>query len=138
MTIELVDQLARHRSGGEMLRYWKQQPMPAGDFVLERMGKEVENSVATLRAASAGTVHEEAALTPESVGKFRMGGEVHQWMYDRLSLAKLLEEAGFAEVAKCTATGSGISGWASYQLDADESGRVRKPDSLFVEARKPA
>ena len=32
----------------------------------------------------------------------------------------------------------GNLGWASYQLDADESGRVRKPDSLFVEARKPA
>jgi cephalosporin hydroxylase/predicted SAM-dependent methyltransferase len=138
MIIELVDQLARHRSGGEMLRYWKQQPMPAEDFVMERMGQEAEKSVSTFRAAPKGEVREETALTPESVGKFRMRGEVHQWMYDRLSLSKLLEEAGFAEVAKCTATGSGISGWANYQLDSDESGRVRKPDSLFVEARKPA
>jgi cephalosporin hydroxylase/predicted SAM-dependent methyltransferase len=137
MIIELVDQLARHRSGGEMLDYFRRQPMPAGDFVVERMGKMAENSAAAARAAPKGVVREEPALTAESVGKFRMRGEVHQWMYDRLSLSQLLQEAGFEGFAQCTATGSQIPSWSSYHLDSDESGRVRKPDSLFVEAWKP-
>lgn len=33
--IELLDQLVRHQSGGEMLKYWCQSDVPADDFVAE-------------------------------------------------------------------------------------------------------
>jgi hypothetical protein len=36
-----------------------------------------------------------------------------------------------------TATESSLQNWSEYHLDTDEFGRVRKPDSLFIEARKP-
>jgi hypothetical protein len=72
------------------------------------------------------------------VGQFRLSGEVHQWMYDRLSLGRLLSSAGFSDIRVCKAAESVITDFASYGLDADAQGNVRKPDSLFMEARKLA
>src|SRR5947207_6357043 len=40
------------------------------------------------------------------IGYFRMSGEVHQWMYDRHSLAKLLVDVGFANPLQQTAASS--------------------------------
>ena len=58
-------------------------------------------------------------------------------MYDRFSLRRLLTETGFVEAAVTTASDSRIEGFAAYGLDVEAGGQVRKPDSLFVEARKP-
>ena len=135
MTIELLDQLTRDRSGGEMLRYWRRDPMPAGDFVLERLGAEARDSVAKMRGRNAPT---EPEPTPQQAAKFRASGEIHRWMYDRLSLRLLLEQCGFDEVTVCTAHESRIPDFARFALDTESDGAVRKPDSLFVEARKPA
>jgi hypothetical protein len=69
-------------------------------------------------------------------GRFRQSGEVHRWMYDRISLAALLEEVGFADARVCGAGESRITGFDSYQLDRDETQVARKPDSLYLEAVK--
>jgi len=79
-------------------------------------------------------------LSPEDrealqIGKFRVGGEVHQWMYDRYSLKKLLLESGFCTVKIKDGYNSEIPNWEKYHLDLVD-GEVRKPDSLFMEARK--
>lgn len=137
MILELVDQLTRHRSGGRMLEYWKQNPMPAEALVISRLGREVMNFIEGRRSQEVTIKEDVEALTVETVGAFRLGGEVHQWMYDRLSLGRLLAEAGFEGIEVKSAVESGIAGFAGYELDADEVGRVRKPDSLFMEARKP-
>jgi predicted SAM-dependent methyltransferase len=70
-----------------------------------------------------------------AIGKFRLGGEIHQWMYDRFSLAKLLRETGFSEIKVCKASESRIENWNTYELDHRE-GNVFKPDSLFMEGVK--
>lgn len=69
------------------------------------------------------------------IGRFRLGGEVHQWMYDRYSLDKLLKECGFTDVWVTTAFESRIAEWNRYELESKD-GVVHKPDSLFMEARK--
>lgn len=138
MTYELVDQLARHRSGGEMMDYWKQQPMPAEEFVVSRLGNEVAGYISDFRSKPPVTEARPTPPTVHSVGTFRLGGEVHQWMYDRVSLARILVSAGFTNVRVCKADESAISNFSSYELDTDETGAVRKPDSLFIEAIKPA
>jgi predicted SAM-dependent methyltransferase len=69
------------------------------------------------------------------IGEFRLGGEIHQWMYDRYSLSKLLMDVGFGAIEVCTAFNSEIRNWEDYQLDVID-GEVRKPDSIFIEARK--
>lgn len=70
------------------------------------------------------------------VGRFRKSGEVHQWMYDRYSLAKLLVETGFVEPEVMGPAESTIPNWTTYNLDTDTEGLVCKPDSLYMEAVK--
>jgi predicted SAM-dependent methyltransferase len=71
------------------------------------------------------------------IGQFRLSGEVHQWMYDRYSLAKLLELTGFQHIIQQTATASSIPNWTSFNLDTEPDGSIYKPDSLYMEAIKP-
>ncbi len=71
------------------------------------------------------------------LGRFRNAGEIHQWMYDSYSLARLLSAAGFADFRQYAATESRFPGWVDYHLDTEPDGRVYKPDSLFVESIKP-
>lgn len=72
------------------------------------------------------------------IGRFRQNGEVHQWMYDRYSLAKLLEDCGFQQIVQRTAAESYIPNWTDFNLDTELDGSVYKPDSLFMEAIKSA
>jgi predicted SAM-dependent methyltransferase len=69
------------------------------------------------------------------IGRFRLGGEIHQWMYDRYSLSELLSQVGFTQINVCSAFESQIQNWETYQLDVI-NGEIRKPDSLFIEAKK--
>jgi glycosyltransferase involved in cell wall biosynthesis/predicted SAM-dependent methyltransferase len=138
--LELLDQMVRNFSGGSMLEYWRQNPMPAKNFVIERMGSEVKDSIKRIRSSSDETQsasHSTITLDPLKIGQFRLSGEVHQWMYDRYSLYKLLQEAGFQDIHVCSADESGIPDFNSYLLDIEADGSIRKPDSLFMEARKP-
>ena len=70
-----------------------------------------------------------------SIGKFRLGGEIHQWMYDRFSLSRLLGEIGFSEMKVKDAFSSKIEDWTRYELES-KNGIIYKPDSLFMEAVK--
>jgi len=141
LTLELMDQMVREESGGEMLKYWQLDPMPAEEFVIERAGREVLQFIESYRAkALSGAPAPPAPHQPpklEEVAKFRTGGEVHKWMYDRWSLRVLLERTGFDEIRVCAASESRIPDFARYRLDLNEDGSARKPDSLFMEARKP-
>jgi hypothetical protein len=70
-------------------------------------------------------------------GRFRSSGEIHRWMYDRVSLTRLLREVGFDEPTVCRADESRIPEFDSFQLDRVD-GFARKPDSLYIEAIKPS
>lgn len=76
--------------------------------------------------------------TALQIGRFRQSGEVHQWMYDRYSLATLLKKYSWENIIQRTATESYITKWSSFNLDTEPDGSVYKPDSLFMEAMKPA
>ncbi len=136
MILELIDQLAREKCGGEMLRYWRQTPMPAESFVIARMGREVLRVIEKLRSKKRAADASVEDSTPAAAATFRNSGEVHRWMYDRVSLRALLEKSDFAEMRICSSTESRIPDFASFGLDASD-GEVRKPDSLFVEAIVP-
>ncbi len=157
MRLELVDQIARTKSGGEMGRVVARDHLPNRDFVRQRIGAELLGS-GTARKNSktfAGRVVSElgrlrrslaASLCYLSAGRrgydafqegwFRQSGEVHRWMYDRLSLCRLLTEVGFANPTVMTCHTSQIKGFAQFELD-EVAGEPRKPDSFYVEAIKP-
>jgi hypothetical protein len=170
MTIELLDQTVREQSGGGMIDFLRQQPLPNEPFVLSRIGEEGRNLLRSIRgeqkifAASSKTAAPPAPrfwrrclsrlacgvrrrliarlLGPDgqhavTIGQFRLSGEVHQWMYDRVSLARRLTEAGFVEPQKKHINESRIHGWPSFGLEALPDGTPRKPDLFCMEAINP-
>lgn len=160
MKLELLDQLVRQRSGGQMGRYIAGGDAANMDFVADRLGHEIVlcDPKPQLHAAadepwwqrSKKTIalfrHRMARrfvrwmLGPDAVeafdeGMFRRQGEIHRWMYDRFSLRELFLEAGFESFEVCGAQTSRIKNFLSFELDSF-GGEVRKPDSIFVEAVK--
>jgi SAM-dependent methyltransferase len=163
--LELYDQVARESSGGGMLDYLRQNPLPNEAFVYERIGEEGRQLVQSFRRPRAyggrslpkylrqlrgrlgalpGAVRrrlvsrllgsdDRRAL---AIGRFRLAGEVHQWMYDRYSLARLLGQAGFHDPQLQDASTSRIPNWTSFHLDVLPDGQVIKPDLFFMEATK--
>lgn len=157
MSIELLDQMVREKSGGEMLAYLSQKSIPAEEFILKRLGKEavkiIERSRSAKKPDSKNELDERRSNglsilkqllkrvslwnrhDPQTL-VFRKGGEVHRWMYDSLSLRRLLAAAGFVEIIQRTAKESYIQGWEKNNLDTEADGSIYKPDSFYMEARK--
>lgn len=115
--------------------------MPCENYVIKRMGQEVKNflnnfrSKASTNTASGSLAEEQSeAGAPSAALMF----ERHRWLYDRLSLARLLAEIGFREIEVCAHDVSRIPDHKSYHLDTLEDGQIRKPDSFFMEGVKPA
>ena len=71
---------------------------------------------------------------------FRMtsvgNGYKHRWMYDGDTLKAFLVDNGFKDPHMARFDESAIQNWASYHLDVNYDGSVRRPDSVFVEAWK--
>jgi predicted SAM-dependent methyltransferase len=178
ITLELLDQLVRDKTGGEMERYLRSKALTNADYVIARIGPDaasymgvqtsnghcsntdsggssgsvaqsvralITRVVKTIRGNLGSAGHIRMNLCKILFGKrgeeavreglFRRSGECHRWMYDRFSLRQLLEQCGFSEVRTCTAFESRIAGFASFGLDVVD-GKVRKPDSLFMEGVK--
>jgi predicted SAM-dependent methyltransferase len=161
MLLELLDQMVRESSGGEMKNFLVDRNIPNKSFVKSRMGKWAEsywnppnrtpsspesvaprpghrasrlrkyNAIRTIIGLLGGNEHRSAF----EEGHFRQAGEVHRWMYDRYSLRVLMEEVGMEGVQTCKGDESRIPRFGSYGLDVVD-GQVRKPDSLFMEGRK--
>lgn len=137
MVIELIDQLTRRASGGEMIKWWKKQPCPQQDFIFERLGDEarkwIKNNAGKHEMPNSERL---PALEPFQV-EFLLSGEQHRWMYDRITLKNLLSQFGFTEIVKQKFNTSLRPDILKYKLDTGENGKIRKPDSLFMEAIKP-
>jgi ubiquinone/menaquinone biosynthesis C-methylase UbiE len=70
-------------------------------------------------------------------GDARRRGETHQWMYDRINLRGLLEEAGFREIEQVDYKTSRIPNWAATKLDMQDDGVTEyKSESLYFECIK--
>jgi predicted SAM-dependent methyltransferase len=153
MLLELVDQMTRETSGGAMGDWLKKMPPSLENFVFSRIGNEGRDFVQNQRASGPGgsartenwwkrlrklwlpeRIH--LRRQAQSIGRFRLAGEVHQWMYDRFSLGELMELAGLAEVKVMAPGESRISGWRGFGLEIDKDGSVHKPDSLIMEGVK--
>jgi len=193
MQLEMYDQTVREKSGGAMLDFLRQNPLPNESFVLERIGQEGRELIAALRNAPSPSPQTQtpppapqaqvppprkksqlreiirrprtlfemfgskSRASPEKndrrilndhyldadcrraldIGRFRLAGEVHQWMYDRFSLARLMLSAGFREPTLSSPVDSAILDWTKFNLDTLPDGSVIKPDSFFMEAVKP-
>ena len=128
-----------------MLRWWRSRPVPARDFVLERVGQEAAPWIlGALDSELAIETNPESSIyhspqNPEKAERdVRSSGELHQWMYDEISLSRLLRQSGFLQPLVRGPRESRIPGFSNYHLDTTPDGLVRKPDSLFMEAVTPS
>ena len=156
--LEMYDQVVRSKGGGEMIDYIKDVSKNNDAFLIERNGNETKQLIENFRnIKEVPSVNKSEAFSLSkfrsrvksklihmllkddvkalSIGQFRLGGEIHQWMYDRYSLSELLQKHGFANVKVVSSTESQIPNWSNYNLDMMD-GKVRKPDSLFMEVQK--
>jgi predicted SAM-dependent methyltransferase len=162
MMIEMYDQTVRNQSGGNMAAYIYQDQIINEDFVYQRIGEEgralrkgylsnqlqsshgkpvnisiVNRINASIRYRLRRFFLKQLQIDERAhqIGKFRLGGEIHQWMYDRYALSNLLIKKGGEKISIRGAFDSYISNWEHYEIDG-KNGKVRKPDSLFIEAIK--
>lgn len=166
MVLEMYDQTVRERTGGELVEYLRQDPIPNWDFVRQRWGVQadilldslrrevnldekhqqpskrawgylIRNPGTVLRNKLARMILGEDDWKALQFARFRREGEIHLWMYDSYSLARLLQSAGFAHTQRFGAAESQIPGWSAFHLDTEPDGNIYKPDSLFMEAIRP-
>ena len=160
--LEFFDQTVRNYSGGLMAEYFKRPTLINEDYVISRsgfVGQQIRNAyvnnqplsyreritpalksfpkfknllINTLKVIYQRFIPQSKAA---KIGKFRLAGEVHMWMYDRYSLSRLLTKCGFINVKIKSAFTSDIPNWSDYELDV-KNGLVYDPTSLFVEATK--
>ena len=158
--LEMYDQTIRNHSGGNMAKYLSQPTMENEQYVFNRIGgggkiwRENMMNPSAAQAPQKISKFQKAIQHPSlvfsaikqqvfklllskkdyryyTVGQFRYGGEIHQWMYDRYSLGRLLQQTGFKNVEVRTAVTSYIPNWGTYQLDD-----TTETASLFIEAVK--
>ena len=157
--LEMYDQVVRNHSGGAMAEYLRQPAIVNEEYVLGRVGRVARNLVDQTRQQSAPPKRKlkqklsgmtaaklsawlrrqwrhHVGSEASRLGSFRLGGEVHMWMYDRFSLARLLGQVGFVDARQVDPHTSAVPDWGQYELDV-RAGAVIDPRSLFMEARKP-
>lgn len=148
ITLELLDQLVRDKPGGLMLQELETGAVDRAD-IEDRLGDEFvvirqprsPRSLSRRSLTGAGRrVSRRIYRRLHPLGRDpRRSGEAHKWMYDRVSLRRLLDGAGLREFRVMTFDDSSLPDWGEYDLDRSEVDprRARKPDSIFVEAVKP-
>ena len=164
MVLEMYDQAVREKSGGDFIDYFRQEPFPNWEFIYQRMGVSAEllrnslrktegrgvskpglqgnishairKSLTFVRNKTLQVILGEKDWNLLQLGRFRKGGEIHRWMYDSYSLARLLQDTGFRNPQRQTATESQIPNWSSFHLDVEPDGRIYKADSFYMEALK--
>lgn len=110
---DLIDQMVRTTHGGELAAWLTADEPPAPPLPLrQRLGTSL---IGPRRAEDT--------------------GELHKWMYDRGSLARALEAAGFERPAFRSHTESEIPGWERYRLDEKPDGSPLHHACLYAEAR---
>ena len=153
--LEMYDQTVRNQGGGQMGEFLTQPELINEQYVFDRTGyigklfrneylpagdkqktpslkKFVKRGIRYIRKKMELILLSEAQRT----GKFRLGGDIHQWMYDRYSLSRLLRKNGFEDIEIKTPYESNIPQWDKYELDVKD-GIVIHPHSLIMEAIKP-
>ena len=152
--IEMLDQVSRNQSGGQMGSYLSQPELPNPEYLRQRLGDYANNwrkkmsqpvkkqsiaekirivikRPALLKRLWYGLVLSKKEREYLKIGRFRLGGEVHYHMYDSYSLGKLLESTGFKNIDKSDPVNSRLAGWNRFNLDSPDDGAA-----LIMEATK--
>jgi predicted SAM-dependent methyltransferase len=153
--VELLDQLVRVNTGGEMSKIFDQvassKDVALADYILHRTGDElINNKQKKKRKITFDKVKNKIfyfylkfiqLLIPKNLRDLIFVntsiGERHQWMYDKYSMTKLLQLEGFKEVVVEKFNTGRVKNFNSYMLDIKKDGTAYKGESsLYIEAIK--
>lgn len=158
--IEMLDQVSRTKSGGEMLKCFKfvsqTHNVQCARYIKMRIGEDLltpsENlDIPFTRKITLDKISHKLLQLYLKILRFCVPkglrdevfistslGERHKWMYDRFSLTKLLHEVGFSNVQVCDYQTSQIKDFALYCLDINSDKTPYKGiSSLYMECQKP-
>lgn len=145
IVIELIDQMTRTCSGGEMLKYWNSSERDE-EYILKRTGYPERGEERKRTFSDQVRDYRERILyrlfsrrkwyRERNLGRFMLSGEVHKWMYDSYGLMKLMQEAGFKNIQVMSYNHSIIAGWEKWQIEVNHDGSEYKPNCLYMEAVK--
>ena len=167
LVLEMIDQCVRNKGGGELGVFFSKiksnpdQYKFMSEFVRERTGDDLtpcsfqqkqnynffSKNLKSILASITQRIQQYwikivlLALPPafrdQNISLASMG-ERHHWIWDFYSLKKILEEVGFLDVKRVSASTSIIKDFPFYPLDIDNEGKPRKgAESMYVEATKP-
>ena len=143
--LEILDQLTRNYSGGNMINFITKNKNKLSDYIINRLGrsginimkedivesnpfkkiiKKIFNSLFFFRSKYS------------SIGKFRLGGEIHYHIYDQIDLKNLLFKSGFKNINVVSYNKSAIPDWNSTLLDISDDKMHDSGNSIFMEASK--
>lgn len=159
VTVEILDQLVRQRSGGE-LNEWRTKANLSPDlksYIALRNGTNFDRSSKT----NPENILKKILKNPKRIKSkliwiycvnlvklapkwFQYNhvslvepGEKHFWVHDFYSISEILKNSGFTSVIKQDAFKSLEKDFPFYPLDIDEDGRIRKgQESMYIEAIK--
>jgi predicted SAM-dependent methyltransferase len=146
--LEMYDQTVRNYSGGAMADYLQQEELKNEEFIFQRCGNAVKDirkaylsgpPIIPLKRKLKQIVKKMLnRIVGEAyvIGRFRLSGEIHQWMYDRFSLQRLLINTGFSNAEIKSPYESSVPDWQRYELDSNDN-VIHAPNALYIEARKP-
>lgn len=125
----LVEQYHRSlRQNGNGHRDWQAHDRAVADILDQCVRKE---AVATSEQPPL-----RRWLENRFVGDARQRAETHQWLWDRVNLAGLLEQNGYHKVSVTRHSESRIPDWAGFRLEVNDDGSEYKPGSIYIEAEK--
>ncbi len=155
ITIELLDQIVRTESGGEIGKLYKnkavQRDKLMAKYIKNRVGVDINSSV----------IQKSLKITPRKIKEFLLYryvffirgllpklvreslflktsiGERHVWMYDKYSLGEKVKKFGFEDIKFFKHDESQIENFKNYFLDTNKDGTPYKGESsLYCEARR--
>lgn len=162
--VELLDQMVRVQSGGEMLNMYRDKNIFSDaflkDYIFLRVGEKLGDSnvidvdvpckgnkaTITLSKIKQYIFYRYIAsikkLYPPTIRNALISntsvGEKHLWMYDKYSLSNKIVKIGFTDIAFFSHNESRIQKFSDYHLDINSDGTPYKGvSSLYCEARKP-
>lgn len=153
---ELLDQMVRNRSGGEMQNIYNRL-LSSDDscykqYVYERVGEKIEKAEHHIhkREITFDKIKNKilkiylsmiSKFIPKDIRELVFVqtsiGEKHLWMYDQYQLTDILKTVGFSEIKFKTYNDSEIPNFNLYLLDINEDGSPYKGvSSLYCECKK--
>ena len=163
LILEMLDQCVRSVSGGELGAFYKrlQSSSLTDDGMIEfvkyytghvilppsltsgsRLKRVLNNPVNLLKKLENIYIKAVLLMLPSAFRQQNVSlalvGERHTWIYDFYTVQQLLQQAGFADVRRLSASTSSVPDFPFYPLDVDSAGRPRKgAESMYIEALKP-